>query len=296
MAAALALFTSLAYGTSNYLGPRLARDAPYLLLLVVGQGCSLVLSCVVVAGAGAGPPGGDALGWALLAGAGNAGGLLLFYAAAELGPLSIITPVASVGITIPVTVGLAGGESVAAAQMAGIVLAVAGLVLVGRRPGLPGKQAFSAMPGEVVPSAGERHAEHRRAIALSLASAVAFGVFLSAIKPAAEESAPWAVAVSRFGVVAILAAIAVRAGTFAARESPRRLALLAVPGVLLFAGTLSYAAATREGDLTIVSVLGSLFTIVTVTLAVTLDRERLSRIAWAGVATAIVGVILLSAT
>ena len=50
VAAALALFTSLAYGTSNYLGPRLARDAPYLLLLIVGQGCSLVLSCVVVRG------------------------------------------------------------------------------------------------------------------------------------------------------------------------------------------------------------------------------------------------------
>lgn len=290
MAAALALFTSLAYGTSNYLGPRLARDTPYLLLLVIGQGCSLVLSCAVVAAAGAGPPEAGALSWALLAGAGNAGGLVLFYAAAAIGPLSIVTPVASVGIAIPVTVGLAGGESVAATQMAGIALAVMGLVLVGRRPGRP----VAAMPGDVVPLAAERHADHRRAIGLALVSAVAFGVFLAAIKPAAEESAPWAVAVSRLGVVAILAVIALRAGTRSAGESPRRLALLAVPGVLLFAGTLSYAAATREGDLTVVSVLGSLFTIVTVSLAVTLDHERLSRAAWAGVGAAVVGVILLS--
>ena len=65
--------------------------------------------------------------------------------------------------------------------------------------------------------------------------------------------------------------------------------------VLLFAGTLSYAAATREGDLTVVSVLGSLFTIVTVTLAVTLDDERLSRAAWAGVGAAVAGGVLLSA-
>jgi len=43
-----------------------------------------------------------------------------------------------------------------------------------------------------------------------------------------------------------------------------------------------------------VSVLGSLFTIVTITLAVVLDRERLPRIAWAGVAAAIIGVVLLS--
>jgi drug/metabolite transporter (DMT)-like permease len=292
VAAALALLTSVAYGVANYLGPRLARDAPYLLLLFVGQGCSLLLSAVVVAAVAAGPPDAAALAWAALAGVGNAIGLILFYEAAEIGPLSIITPIGSIGIAVPVAVGLSSGESVSAAQMAGILLAVTGLVLVARRPGTP----VAPVPGEPLPAhPADQNAARRRAVVLSLLAAAAFGVFLAAIKPASEESAPWAVAVSRFGVVAIVGAMALRAGALMPGRTATRLGLLAIPGVLLFAGTLSYAAATREGDLTVVSVLGSLFTIVTVSLAVTLDGERLTRIAWAGVAAAITGVILLSA-
>ena len=290
VAAALALFTSLTYGVANYLGPRLARDAPYLLLLFVGQGCSLLLSALVVAGAGAGPPDAGALGWAALAGLGNAVGLMLFYEAAQSAPLSVVMPIGSVGVAVPIGVGLASGETMSALQGAGIVLAVAGLVLVARRPAGPA----APLPGEPLPAFEPEHFDRRRAIVLSLLAAGAFGVFLSALEPASDESAPWAVAVSRFAVVVILGAAALRAGALAPRRPAGVLALLAVPGVLLFAGTLSYAAATREGDLTVVSVLGSLFTIVTVTLAVTLDHERLPRIAWVGVAAAIAGVVLLS--
>jgi drug/metabolite transporter (DMT)-like permease len=184
VAALFALLTSVSYGVSNYLGPRLAREAPYLLLLVVGQGCSLLFSGGVVAVAGAGPPDAASLGWAVLAGAGNAVGLILFYQAAQVGPLSIVTPIGSVGIAVPLAVGLSSGESLTAVQVAGIVLAVAGVVLVTRRPGKP----LAALPGEVLPAhvaASAEDAARRRAIALALFSAVAFGVFLAAIKPAA---------------------------------------------------------------------------------------------------------------
>lgn len=290
MAAVLALFTSATYGVANYLGPRLAREAPYLLILVIGQGCSFLLSAIVVVGVGAGPPDSAALAWAAAAGAGNAIGLMLFYEAARIGPLSVVMPVGSIGIVIPVGAGLASGETVTGLQLAGIGLAVAGLVLVARTPRPP----VAPIPGEVLPAGG--HEDRQRAVLLSLLAAVAFGVFLATIKPAAEESAPWAVAFSRFVLVAILVGMALRAHVVVpVGHAAGRLTLLAVPGVLLFAGTLSYAAATREGDLTVVSVLGSLFTIVTVALAVTLDHERLPRSAWAGVAAAVVGVILLSA-
>ena len=99
---------------------------------------------------------------------------------------------------------------------------------------------------------------------------------------------------SRVSLVGVLLVMAAREGVL--DQTPvRRMALLSVPGLLLFSGTLSYAAATRRGDLSVVSVLSSLFTIVTVALAVTLDRERLPRVAWAGVVAAMGGVILLSA-
>jgi uncharacterized membrane protein len=170
VAAALALFTSAAYGVANYIGPRLARDAPILLLLTISQGASLALAALVVAASGGAPPGAGALGWALLAGLGNASGLVFFYRAAEIGPLSIVTSVGSIGVGIPVAVGLAGGESVGTAQVAGMVLAISGVLLVSRRPPAapaPVPGALSSGSDHVEEVADDHHAR-RRAIGLAL--------------------------------------------------------------------------------------------------------------------------------
>ena len=54
-------------------------------------------------------------------------------------------------------------------------------------------------------------------------------------------------------------------------------ALFAIPGVLLVLGTIMYTTAAAHGQLSLVSVLGSLFPIVTVALGMGLLGERLSR-------------------
>jgi len=288
MAVALALFTSIAYGVSNYVGPRLARGASLYLLLVAGQTCSLVLAAGVVIGQGEGLPGGGAVAYALLAGLGNAGGLLLFYRAAEVGPLSVVTPIGALGAAVPVAIGIGGGESITALKTAGIVLALTGVVLVARGPVEPRdvEAAAAEVPGP--------HEDRRAAILLAAGSAVCFGIFLASIAPAAEDAPGWAVLLSRMSLVAVLVMVALRLGEL--RDvRPGSLPLLAVPGLLLFAGTLAYAAATREGDLSVVSVVGSLFPVVTVSLALGLDRERLVVSQALGVAGAIIGIVLLSA-
>lgn len=279
MAVALALLTSLAYGLSNYVGPRLSRDTSLFVVLLVGQSCALVLAAVVVAGQGVALPGAGAVGYALLAWLGNAGGLILLYRAAAIGPLSIVMPVGSLGAGLPVAVGLAGGDPVTAAKVLGTALALAGVTLVARRP-----TAGDADVGR---------AQRGRALVLAAGSTVCFGVFLAAIDPAADDAAGWAVMFSRCSLVAVLATIVLRQG--AARGLRlRRLPVLAVPGLLLFTGTLAYAAATREGDLSLVSVVGSLFPVVTVALAVGIDRERISSLQTAGVVATIAGVVVLS--
>ncbi|WP_372790332.1 EamA family transporter [Paraconexibacter sp.] len=279
MAAGLALLASLAYGVSNFAGPRLARDVSLFLLLLVGQTCSLLLAGVVVAVQGEGLPDAEAIGFALLAGFGNAGGLVLFYRAAAVGPLSIVTPIGSLGAAVPVAIGIAGGEAMTVLKGLGILLALTGVVLVARRPGADLHD--------------EKHSHRRAAVVLAALSAVCFGVFLAAIAPAAEDAAGWAVLLSRVSLVAVLATFVVRLGVF--RELvPRRMPVLAVPGLLLFAGTMAYAIATREGDLSVVSVLGSLFPVVTVGLAVGLDGERLRRPQAIGALATIAGVVLLS--
>jgi uncharacterized membrane protein len=209
MAAALALLTSLAYGVSNYVGPRLARDAPLLVVLIAGQGCAFVLAGVIVAAGGDALPPGDDLAAAGLAGVGNAAGLLLFYRAAAVGPLSIVTPIGAVGAAVPVGVGVAQGEAMTALKAAGILLALSGLVLVARRTRAGAAAAAERRPGDDV----------RLAVILALGAAVAFGTFLAAMGPASEESVGWAVMLSRLSLLACLWPSPCRAGACAAGSS-----------------------------------------------------------------------------
>ena len=277
MAAALALTASLCYGISNFVGPTLSRDLPVYSLLIAGQVVALCVSATVVAVAPVSVP--DAPVWAaaLVAGVGNAIGLIAFYRAAGLGPLAIVAPIGSLGAVVPVLAGLASGEPLGAAKLAGLVLALGGVALAARRPG--GTPAAGHHPG--------------RAAAWALASAAGFGVFLTLMAPASTGGVFWAVAVSR---VALLATMLAAAWWLAAalRIPLGALPRVAVPGLLLFAGTLTYSAATRLGDLSVVSVLGSLFPVVTVLLAFTVRGERLSGLQSAGVVSALAGVVLVS--
>lgn len=276
MAVALALVTALAYGVANYAGPTLSRNAPTLVVIASGQVISLALSAGFVIALGASEVTWTTTGWGLLAGVGNALGVLMFYKSARLGPLAIVVPIGALGVIVPVVAGLAGGESGTTTKLVGIALGVGGVVVASRS----GRDDGS-------------HVDPRAAAIWAAGSAVAFGLFLSAIAPAAEGGVFAAVATSRVSLLAIVLC----AGLVLHRPLTAPLAglwRLAVPGTLLFVGTVSYSFATRLGELSIVSVVASLFPVVTVALAYALGGERLTRTQAAGVVAALVGVVLLS--
>jgi drug/metabolite transporter (DMT)-like permease len=75
----------------------------------------------------------------------------------------------------------------------------------------------------------------------------------------------------------------------------RELPPVMVPGLLLVAGTISFAAATTAGLLSVVSVIATLFPVVTVALAVLLLGERLDGRQRLGVAAALAGVCVIVA-
>ncbi len=129
----LALGASLCYGVSNFLGPQLVRRHELVTVLVVSQVAALVACVLYLAlDGGRALPSSD-MWLALLAGVGNAGGLIGFYKAAELGPLSVVAPIGASGVVIPVVWGLASGDSLKTAQVVGLVLAMGGAALVARR-------------------------------------------------------------------------------------------------------------------------------------------------------------------
>lgn len=277
MAVPLALCASVSYGVSNFLGPLISRDAPTYVVLMAGQAVALAASVVVLLVTASDLPGGGTAAAGLATGLGNAIGLIGFYRAASLGPLSIAAPIGATAAIVPVTVGLVEGEPASALRLAGMALAIGGVALAARRP----------------PAEGPEEGDRRAAVIWAVIGALGFGVFLAAIDRASADGVFWALGVSRASLLAMLGVVALAIGE-TLRAPARDLPKLAAPGLLLFTGTLTYAAATQAGDLSVVSVIGSLFPVVTVGLAFAFLGERLSRLQSAGVAAALVGVVVLS--
>ncbi len=279
LAITLALGSSACYGVSNFLGPQLVRRHTLVAVLLLSQLAALVACALYLAAeAGRALPAPDV--WlALLAGLGNAGGLIGFYKAAELGPLSVAAPIGAVGAVIPVVWGLASGDSLSAPRLAGIALAMGGAALAARRPA-----------GEESPSA--RYPDPRASAIWAAASAVAFGVFLTALPKASAHGRAWALFDARLVMVLVLTVWAGRG--VRAIKLGRASALLTIPGLLLVTGTLMYTTAADHGELSLVAVLGSLFPIFTIGLGVALLDERLSRIQAIGVAAALAGIVLIA--
>jgi drug/metabolite transporter (DMT)-like permease len=279
LAIVLGLGCALCYGVSNFLGPQLVRHHTLVSVLVCSQVAALAACALylIVAGGRALP---QADVWlALLAGIGNAGGLVGFYKAAELGPLSVAAPIGASGAIVPVIWGLASGDSLTGTQIGGMILAMGGAALAARRP-LGGT-------GDVQP-----YRNPRASAIWAAGSAVAFGVFLTALPRASAHGQAWALLDARLGLMIVLLVWAGR--DLAAIRLARGSALLAAPGLLLVTGTLLYTTATAHGQLPVVSVLGSLFPVFTVGLGVTLLRERLSPAQTVGVLSALAGIVLIA--
>jgi drug/metabolite transporter (DMT)-like permease len=275
LAIVLALGTSVAYGVSNFFGPLLGRSHPQAAVLLVGQTAALVGAAALVLFSGAAAPSAEAVALGLLAGVGNIAGLAAFYRAASLGPVSIAAAIGATGTGLPVIFGLATGESLKLNEAVGIVLAIAGAILASQR-GDP----------VVIP---------KDAALWAILSAFGFGGFLIALPEAVEEGGTvWALLDARVAVVVLLVAGALVLRAPMRPATPRALPALAVPGLLLLAGTLMYAEATQRGLLSVVSVLASLATVVTVTLSYFILGERLNAMQRAGIAAATLGVVLLA--
>ena len=217
---------------------------------------------------------------AAVAGVGNAGGLIGFYKAAELGPLSIAAPIGALGAIVPVVWGISGGETVSAPEAAGLVLALGGAALVARRADDHDEERVYPNP--------------RAGVLWAFASAFAFGVFLTALPEASDANQAWALLDAR---IALLVVVAAWAGRELARiRLDRGSAALTVPGLLLVAGTILYTLAVEHGQLSIVSVLGSLFPVFTVGLSVGLLDDRLSPAQAAGMVASFTGIALIAAS
>jgi drug/metabolite transporter (DMT)-like permease len=129
-------------------------------------------------------------------------------------------------------------------------------------------------------------------VGTALASGVAIGFFFLALAQTGPGAGMWPLVASRLVSVTLFGAVAI-AGGRSLRMPARVAALVVVAGVVdMFANAL-YLLAARQGPLSIVVTLSSLYPASTVLLARVVLRERLSPWQITGVGCALVAVVLI---
>jgi drug/metabolite transporter (DMT)-like permease len=274
---ALALGTSLGYGVGDFLGGTTSRRIGTLPFIFCAQLVMLVLAAGWVAvGADPIPPVGT-LAAAAGAGLGMTVGLSAFFQAMAVGKMSLVAPISATGVAIPVAAGILRGEHPSAAQIVGILTAVAGVVLV-------------------TLSRGQRRAQSESGLGLALLAAVGTGLFMWLMAPASRHGVPWAMLISRaIPAVVLIAVVIVCQPSLRPALQPGPARRIVAQAVLGFIASALYAFATLHGQLAIVSVLGSLYPVVTLLLAHRLLGERLDGVQQIGISVVLGGILLLSA-
>ena len=274
MAALLALLSSVMWGSADYVAGKLSRRRHVLVVLGGTQTVGLIamLAAATITGAWGAPL--DYIGWAVLASMSGATGLALYYRALAIGTMGVVSPIAALGVLVPLSVGLVGGEQPTTLQLVGIVLALVGVV--------------AASGPEVHGDAGWVP------VLLAAGAALFLGTSLVAIAQGSETSVIMTMTVMRITTVSLMAValVALRRGVTVTRsEAP---AFVAV-GLMDVGANLAFGLASTLGMLSLVSVFGSLYPVATILLARFIDHERLRPIQQVGVVLALCGVAAITA-
>ncbi|MFJ5926671.1 EamA family transporter [Kitasatospora sp. NPDC092948] len=280
MSAALALLASLLWGVADYGGGAITRRLPALGVVVLSQTAAALVLAVAVTATGGWTGAGPALWYAVAAGVIGPFALLAFYRALALGPMGVVSPLATVGVLVPIGMGLFLGERPGLVQVLGILVAIGGVALAGGPQ--RGGQAVS-----------------RRVLVLTLSAAFAFGAVLALIGHASAGGALLlTLCVQRLtnAVIGIgMLAAAARKEPLDLRGAGRSLPSLTAVGVADVAANGLYAAATHLGSVAVAAVLASLYPVVTALMARGLLNERLLRVQVVGAGLAVAGTLILAA-
>ncbi|MGW3650099.1 EamA family transporter [Streptomyces sp. NPDC000878] len=283
MTAFFALATSLLWGLADFGGGLLTRRMSALTVVVVSQSIAAVVLGAIVVLTGGWSEAGPRLWFAFAAGLAGPVALLSFYKALALGPMGVVSPLGSLGVAVPISVGLFLGERPGLIQFAGIAVAVVGVVLAGG-PQLRGAPV------------------QRQAILLTLLAAFGFGTVFALIAEASTTLTGLFLAlfVQRVTNVAVGGAalyVSVRRGGAAlpAGGFPwQSLPALAFVGLADVAANGTYSIAAQHGPVTVAAVLASLYPVVTALAARGFLSERLRAVQAAGAGLALVGTLLLA--
>jgi drug/metabolite transporter (DMT)-like permease len=288
----LGLMASLFYGASDFLGALTARR-----LTVVKATVAIYVAATLAVGIALflvpWTFSGQALWAGSVAGALAAVGMVTFYAALAIGPMSLLAPLISlIQTAIPVVAAAAFGQSLSVVAWIAVGIAILATTLIS------------------VPAGASVERISPRGGLLALISGVALGFSVVALDnaPAASGVFPAFLDVG-VGLLVIAPLLAVRrfrtgnawlqgvhsddGGADRGPVATRTWVMSAVAGVLLGVGNILLVVALHAGNLAVVAVLVSLYPLATVLLAWAVLKERISLFQFFGVGLAITAAVML---
>ena len=277
MASILALFSSVLWGTADYLAGNLTKRFKAIAVTGASQAFGLIagIFLVVVTGSYISPN----LRWDgyLLPaiGAGIAGffGLVSFYSGLATGRMGVVSPISTLSAVIPLTFAFISGERPTSIQILGMCVALLG--------------AFCASGPDIVKGLPIKP------LLFGLGAALGFGVALALMAQGSKTSSLMTMTSMRVVSVSMCIFIALRFRTVGGfRVSD--LSLLIVIGVTDFAANLLLGVATTKGLVSVAMVFGALLISFPIGVLTAFLKERLHKVQYLGILFAVAGVSLIS--
>jgi drug/metabolite transporter (DMT)-like permease len=297
----LGLSAALSWGFADFLARYLTRRVGTLRTLLYMQAAGFVLLTLALPWLGGWGRLTSGLGpwaWAVLTGLVNAGGMLAFYRSLQVGKLAVVTPISASAPALTVLLSLLAGERLSVVRGAGIVFTLIGVVLVAAALEAPtAKVAAPRAEAALGASDGLSKRTDNQGVVWAIAAAVGFGMvfWLMGFRVVPRVGAAAGVWVIRLITITttLLAALIAR--------QPVQLRPVRLSWIVLGAGLLDTGGFVLNNlgmiieQISVVSVLSSLYGAVTVALAAILLHETLARRQWIGVLLIFAGIALISA-
>ncbi|MBI2778060.1 MAG: DMT family transporter [Chloroflexi bacterium] len=270
---ALSLVAAGSWGTSDFGGGLLGRRAPMLGVLVATQGIGLLIALAIIVARGEPILHGNDLLLSVVAGLGASVGVGALYRGLAVGRMGVVAPVAAVLTALtPAVAGIVLDGLPAIVVLGGMGLAIVAVVVV------------SAAPG---------HDDGRPSgLPLAILAGLTLGAMSVLISRIGDEYLLAPLAMIRAVQVAVFVVV-ILAGRQAWRLPRSTWRLAAFVGTVDLVGNIAFLVAVRQ-SLATASVLSSLYPVITVLLAATIVRERMTRSHAAGVVLAGIAIALIA--
>ncbi|MGB2678146.1 MAG: EamA family transporter [Candidatus Acidiferrum sp.] len=226
--------------------------------------------------------------WGILAGVLNASGTMALYRSFEIGKMSIVAPLSASYPVLTLLLSMLTGERLTLARLVGMALAILGVILVAHGETQP--DDANVIDGATQP------AKKRLGVGWALLAAVAFGVMfwllgIRVVPLLGGAPTVWIIRLTSFSFAAVVILIA---GSSLAPPKRKDAPWILGVGILDTSAYVFNNLGMQLEQVSVVSVLASLYGAVTVGLAALILREPVSRLQWLGIFSIFVGIILIS--